>query len=271
MSDGCVDRIRWQCEICFEGVVDWFATTPLRKPLMALAAIAVFLTFKNGRSSVRRSRAMGWLGGGSRSAVSSSLYGSTFGRSVKSSPPYPAGAGAAAVGGGGNLPYGNQQQQQHPGTMYGGQQQQQQAVGGQLGGQVGYGNTLGAYGANAAGGTYGNQGIAARPMGTAPGAQAGGYGASTGTVMGGGGGLPPPSSSSSSMGTGQGARATADLVDANGAAVSIMETGLLKDYGGVGAFTGQIETIQAFEAAGLVEQVLNTPGEFFCCRRYIYI
>ena len=167
--------------------MDWFATTPLRKPLMALAAIAVFLTFKNGRSSVRRSRAMGWLGGGSRSAVSSSLYGSTFGRSVKSSPPYPAGAGAAAVGGGGNLPYGNQQQQQHPGTMYGGQQQQQQqAVGGQLGGQVGYGNTLGAYGANAAGGTYGNQGIAARPMGTAPGAQAGGYGASTGTVMGGG-------------------------------------------------------------------------------------
>ena len=55
-------------------------------------------------------------------------------------------------------------------------------------------------------------------------------------------------------------RPISDLIDRHGPGVRVMDARLFRDYGGVHEFYGQVETLQAFEGAGVVEKVLQGPG-----------
>ena len=56
-------------------------------------------------------------------------------------------------------------------------------------------------------------------------------------------------------------RATADLVNQFGNEVRVVDAAIFKDYGGVLGFYGQVETLSAVEGSGVVEKVLQSPGE----------
>lgn len=72
--------------------------------------------------------------------------------------------------------------------------------------------------------------------------------------------------SSGSYGSGSGSlsgsssKPIADLVDQHGAAAKVVDAATFKDYGGIKDFSGQVETLQAFEGARVVEKVLQGPG-----------
>jgi regulator of ribonuclease activity A len=51
------------------------------------------------------------------------------------------------------------------------------------------------------------------------------------------------------------------LIDRHGTALRVLDAHQFKDYGGVHEFYGQVETLQAFEGAGVVEKVLQSPGQ----------
>ena len=55
-------------------------------------------------------------------------------------------------------------------------------------------------------------------------------------------------------------RPLSDLIDRHGPGVRVIDARLFRDYGGVHEFYGQVETLQAFEGAGVVEKVLQSPG-----------
>jgi len=55
-------------------------------------------------------------------------------------------------------------------------------------------------------------------------------------------------------------QAVADIVDQHGTAVRVMDSKGFRDFGGINAFHGQVETLQAYEGAGVVEKVLQSPG-----------
>mmetsp|Transcript_5609 Transcript_5609/g.6215 ORF Transcript_5609/g.6215 Transcript_5609/m.6215 type:complete len:246 (-) Transcript_5609:103-840(-) len=58
--------------------------------------------------------------------------------------------------------------------------------------------------------------------------------------------------------------ATADLCDlyvSSPTRLAVAEPGHFKDFGGIQAFSGQIETVRCFESNPMVRQTLSTPGE----------
>ena len=67
----------------------------------------------------------------------------------------------------------------------------------------------------------------------------------------------------SSFGTmGGSGKGTADLVDANPSGVITLDPSIkFNDYGGTTDFYGQVEVVQAFDAAAFVSQILSQPGQ----------
>ena len=76
------------------------------------------------------------------------------------------------------------------------------------------------------------------------------------------GSRPLGQSSYSPMGKSYGSgftKSLAELADAHPAA-RVVDASAFRDYGGIDAFSGQVETLQAYEGAGVVEKVLQSPG-----------
>jgi regulator of ribonuclease activity A len=72
-------------------------------------------------------------------------------------------------------------------------------------------------------------------------AMSGGFGSSTGGMAGG--------------------KSTGSLADSNPTSTITLDPSMhFYDYGGVSSFSGQIETVQAYDAPNFVSQVVNTPG-----------
>mmetsp|Transcript_7649 Transcript_7649/g.10899 ORF Transcript_7649/g.10899 Transcript_7649/m.10899 type:complete len:501 (+) Transcript_7649:213-1715(+) len=53
---------------------------------------------------------------------------------------------------------------------------------------------------------------------------------------------------------------TASLADQHGPSLRVLENDMFKSYGQISSFGGQIETLQAYDGAGVVEKVLQSPG-----------
>lgn len=239
----------------------------LKKPILALVTVAVFMTMRQSQKSIKNAKMGGLMSGnsiysspyGTSSSTSTSSYGTTntgkkgwlsglFGKKK---------AGATATGfssyGGLSSPYGST-----AGSSY-------SSLGGLRGGATGtspYGSTLGGSGGLGGGlgsgtggyGSTGTSGFGSTLGGTSS------YGSST---MGGGSmGFGSSLSGGGLGGGGSSGKATADLIDSNPSSVMVVDPSIhFYDYGGSASFGGQIETVQAPDAPGMVTQVLSQPGQ----------
>ena len=196
MSRNLLERARIRCEIIIEHIVDSIGSNGdrMRKPIVCLVAVALFMTLRAGKRGTRGANgaflaAYSPYGTGRTSQSAAQVYpgGSSYGGAQPFRP-------ASSI-------YG-QQNRQLPAT--GGIYPQQQAAGGYPQQQLSYSTT---------------------PM------AAGGLSAVSG------------------------------LVDMHGASLNILQPGMLRDFGGVTDFQGQVETLQGIDSAGVVEQVLSQPGQ----------
>jgi len=245
-----LERIRINVEIACEQMGDFLGSSfgALKKPLTMLAGLALIMTLRSARRGVQSMK--GLTAGGHDATYKASAYnsntkgtmynprtGSYGASSMRTNPPLRSSlssSNGASTGGYGSSGYGSS-------TTGSSGSFSSTSTGG-------YGSTGGAGGGASqynAGGSY-NTG----------GAGGGGYGGNTASSL---------SSSSSSMYGGQQQqppRALADLLDRHGASLlRVMDAHLFKDYGGVHEFYGMVETLQAYEGAGVVEKVLQSPGQ----------
>ena len=59
-----------------------------------------------------------------------------------------------------------------------------------------------------------------------------------------------------------GGKSTATLADSNPTSIVSLDPSIhFYDYGGSASFSGQIETVQAYDSPNFVSQVLNQPGQ----------
>jgi hypothetical protein len=198
----------------------------LRKPLMLLAGIALIMTLRSARRGVQTMKNGGLTSGDSWFGTPRSPYGT-------SNSNYPAGSGS----------YGSSSSSTSRST-------------------VGGGSSL--FGRGTA--EMGNSGL---PSATGLGSISpyGGGGSSNRFSSTGGMSSGPYASGSSLPAAGPAlcygpCRQTADLVTQFDGQVRVMDAGAFKDFGGVLGFYGQIDTLSASEGAGVVEKVLQSPGEF---------
>jgi regulator of ribonuclease activity A len=201
----------------------------LKRPLLWLAGLAIVMTLRSARKGVQRMKSGGLTAG---------RYEATY-------KAYAAGnraTGTALSGVRGSSPYGTST----TATTYG----------------YGTPNTAtGAYG-SASGTTFGSTSTYGGSTSTTQGTvgynnqmtntygsnSAGAYGSNINGVTRG------------TMASDQMPRSLSDLIDRHGPGVRVMDSRLFHDYGGVHEFYGQVETLQAFEGAGVVEKVLQGPG-----------
>lgn len=262
------ERIRIQFEILCENITEFFGSSSsnLKKPILALVTVAVFMTMRQSRKSIKNAKMGGLMSGNSiysspygTPSTATSSYGTTntgkkgwlsglFGKKK-------AGAAAATTGfssyGGLSSPYGSTAGSSYSslGGLRGGGATGTSPYGSTLGGSGGFGGGLGS-----GTGGYGSTGTSS--FGSTLGGTSS-YGSST---MGGGFG----SSLTGGLGGGGGSsgKATADLIDSNPSSVMVVDPSIhFYDYGGSASFGGQIETVQAPDAPGMVTQVLSQPGQ----------
>lgn len=256
-----LERIRINIEICCETIGDFLASSlgGLKRPLMMLVGLALVMTLRSARKGVQRMKLGGLTAGrheatykahnansafGSRTSTmttaSTGLKGSLYQPSTSTSTNANPGAyGTASTGTG---VYGSTS-----GSTYGG------SFGGASGSTYGgaTGTAFGSTGAtgynNPSASTYGTSSYGSSTS-------VGAYGNSNNGITSGG------SSISGSMTSDQPPRSLSDLIDRHGASVRVMDSRQFHDYGGVHEFYGQVETLQAYEGAGVVEKVLQGPG-----------
>eukprot|EP00521_Asterionellopsis_glacialis_P011770 CAMPEP_0195289920 /NCGR_PEP_ID=MMETSP0707-20130614/5994_1 /TAXON_ID=33640 /ORGANISM="Asterionellopsis glacialis, Strain CCMP134" /LENGTH=519 /DNA_ID=CAMNT_0040349979 /DNA_START=178 /DNA_END=1737 /DNA_ORIENTATION=+ len=113
----------------------------------------------------------------------------------------------------------------------------------------GLGGTTGGYGQSALGRstTGGTYGTSSSLGGSTTGYGASSYGTGTGAA-------------SAAGGLRGSTTGTARLADTHGQNLRVLENDMFKDYGQIQSFGGQVETLQAYEGAGVVEKVLQSPG-----------
>ncbi|KAL7446316.1 hypothetical protein ACHAXM_010396 [Skeletonema potamos] len=242
------ERIRIQFEILCENATDFMASSHLKKPILVLVSIAVFMTMRNSRRSIKNAKMGGLMAGNSPYA---SPYGSATTAGATGKKGWLSGLfGKKTTGasstlssyGGLSSPYATS------GSSYG-------ASMGLRGGATGtspYGSTLGG---GLGTGTTGSYGTGSSSFGSNFGGT-GSFGSISslgGSTMGFG---------SSLTGGGGTGKATADLADSNPSSVMIVDPSIhFYDYGGSVSFGGQIETVQAPDSPGMVTQVLSQPGQ----------
>ena len=222
-SRSLTERLKIQAEILYENLLDFLGHSAFRKPLLAFAGIAIFVTLRNSKHMISKLKHSSYLSPfNSRYASSNlgTLYGSAatdFGtnRATTST-----GYGATASTGG----YGA--------TSYTG-----------LSGASSYsGGTQ--YNSNPSSSTYGVGGTTSSYPQS--------YGQST---MYNSNNLRGTQSSTNTF-------STSRLVDQYRGSVQVVQGGLFHDYGMSTSFSGQIETISAMESPTFVQQTLSTPGKF---------
>ena len=258
------ERIRIQFEIFFENLTDCISTisNKHKRNVLILLSIGVLLTMRTSRKSIKTAKMGGSMYGANKVAKVNpmkkpSLLKRLMGKG-KTSP---------AIGGGGQ-PL-QQRQMTVPGYKPGG-------LGGGMGGGLGGANS-GGLGANS-GFTTGFGGAGASTTGfggstTMGGASGFGGGSSSfgGNTMGGAsnsfGGTMGAGSSSFGGGNSFGAslaggKSTSSLADSNPSSIVTLDPSIhFYDYGGSTSFSGQIETVQAYDSPNFVSQVLNQPGQ----------
>lgn len=124
-----------------------------------------------------------------------------------------------------------------------------------------YGTGASTYGASSLG--TGGYGATGSMYGGAP--LGGGSTALGGAALGAGGYRAPVGGAGGALGGigggAAGGRSTANLADSHGHQVVTLDPSVhLYDYGGAASFSGQIETVQAFDSPTFVSQVLGQPG-----------
>mmetsp|Transcript_1018 Transcript_1018/g.2329 ORF Transcript_1018/g.2329 Transcript_1018/m.2329 type:complete len:499 (-) Transcript_1018:168-1664(-) len=235
------ERIRIQLEIYYENCIDCVSSLSQhhRKPIMFLATVALLFTMKSARASIKKAKRGGltsvYSGGTSTYGSSGSMYGSS---SIGGGSLY--GGGTSSMSSGlSSSPYGSS-----TGALGA------SSYGGGLRGTSTMGGTSSMYGGTSS-------------MGSSLGGSASGYGgtSSMGSSYGSSMGMGMSSMGGSVM-SGGGGGATASLADANPTStVTLDPTIKLQNYGGAVEFSGQIETVQAYEAPTMVSQVLSQPGQ----------
>ena len=241
------ERIKIKLEIYYENAIDFLGQNSTRKPLLIMAGLALFVTFRNSRHSITSIK-QGYLSP-FRSKFSKynpfSPYGTTassaYGRSGYPNPytqnPYGGGGAAAgrgaspytAAGGAAASSYSRPGATGYPQQPIQQQQQQQQNAYASQPGAPAYNSNLRtapAYNSNLRGAQSAYS--AATPAAAA--------GANTGF-------------------------STSRLVDQYRASVQVVQGGLFHDYGMTTQFMGQIETVDAIESPTYVQQILNSPGK----------
>jgi regulator of ribonuclease activity A len=252
-----LERIRINIEIFCESIGDFLASSfgGLKKPIIGLAWLALVMTIRSARKGVLKMK---------RGGLTAGRYESSY-KSFAS-------AGSA----GGSNSYWNQNAAGSTGT-YGGSYGSHNAAAGAYGSQNSVAGTYGTQ--NSAAGTYGTQNSAAGAYASnLPGrsytsASSNNLPGTAGTTYGQTAYNNPSqhtSGATSSYGNSAGAsgslssdqaqRSLSDLIDKHGQSIRVMDSRLFKDYGGIHDFYGQVETLQAFEGAGVVEKVLQSPG-----------
>lgn len=203
----------------------------LRKPLMVLAGIALIMTLRSARRGVQTMKNGGLTSGDSWFGSPRSPYGAS-GSNSNYQNPYSAGSGS----------YGSGSSSSTSRTIAGGSslfgRGTAERENSELSSTTGLGS-ISPYGGSAASNRFSSSG-----------------GMSSG----------PYASGSSLPAAGPilchgPCRQTADLVTQFDGQVRVMDAGAFKDFGGVLGFYGQIETLTASEGAGVVEKVLQSPGE----------
>lgn len=243
------ERIRIQLEIFCENCTDCFSNLSqnYKRPVLILSGIAVLLTMRSSRRGIKSAKMGGIMGGGSGYGAYGAKKRGFLSKFRKSKPSYGGyGAGAYGAGGTGSSMYGA-----------GGASGYGSAAGGGLsGGLSSYGAAGGTLG-GAAGSTYGAGLRGTNTMGGA----AGGYGSS----LGGAGASNFGGASAMTMGgmsAAAGGKSTVTLAVSNPTSTVSLDPSLhFYDYGGSTSFSGQIETVQAYDSPNFVSQVLNQPGQ----------
>ena len=246
-----MERIRINIEIFCESMGDFLGSSlgGLKKPLQMLAGLALVMTLRSARTGVQKMKNGGLTAGG-HDATFKAYQGGTVGRGPTRTTGY--GSGPTSL----MKPNTPGLKGTQPTPTYGAQPTPTNTYGATTSGGYGATSTYGstgtsgynnpstssygassAYGGSTSGGAYGSTS-----------ASGGAYGSTSGSMASGG------------MASGQAQRAVADLIDRHGGAVRVMNSHLFKDYGGVHEFYGQVETLQAFDGAGVVEKVLQVPG-----------
>jgi regulator of ribonuclease activity A len=225
-----LERVRINIEIFCETIGDFLSSTcgGLKRPLMWLAGLALVMTLRSARKGVQRMKS-GGLTAGRHEATYKAYTASTRA------------AATATSGMRGTSPYGTSSTTALSG--YGASNTGTGAYGSASG--TTYGSTSGVTYGNT-GSTYG--GSTSTTQGTYGSNSAGAYGSNINGVARG------------TMSSDQMPRPLSDLIDRHGPSLRVMDARLFHDYGGVHEFYGQVETLQAFEGAGVVEKVLQGPG-----------
>mmetsp|Transcript_25798 Transcript_25798/g.53886 ORF Transcript_25798/g.53886 Transcript_25798/m.53886 type:complete len:400 (+) Transcript_25798:287-1486(+) len=256
------ERIRIQVEIFCENLADCVSSLShnYKRPLLIVSGIAVLLTVRASRRGIKTAKMGGYggYGGGAygsygapkKKGLLSKVFGkkgaaaTTTGYGATGSTSMYGGAGSTygTVAGGMSSGYGT-------GAAGGGSAYSPglRGTASAMGGTTGYGttSTLG----GGATSTYGSSLGGASSMNTM---------SRPGTTLGGGGGVAGGLGGAATAG----GKSTANLADAQPQAVVALDASVhFYDYGGASGFSGQIETVQAFDAPNFVSQVLNQPGQ----------
>jgi regulator of ribonuclease activity A len=238
-----LERIRINIEICCESIGDYLASSfgGLKKPLIGLAWLALVMTIRSARKGVLKMK---------RGGLTAGRYESSYKSFANSN------------SAGGSNSYWNQNGVGSTGTYGGSYGSQNAGYGSQNSATGTYGaqnSASGAYASNLPGRSFGsassnNLGASSTAYGqtayTNPSQNSYGATSSYGNSAGGTG----------SLASDQAQRSLSDLIDKHGQSIRVMDSRLFKDYGGVHDFYGQVETLQAYEGAGVVEKVLQSPG-----------
>ena len=270
------ERIRIQFEIFFENLTDCISTisNKHKRNVLILLSIGVLLTMRSSRNGIKTAK-MGGVGGtmyGVNNKVNKvnpmkkpSLLKRLMGKG-KTSP---------TIGGGGGQVL--QRQMTVPGYKPGG-------LGGGLGGAAtggfgansgglgggfgqtttGFGASTGFGGSTSMGGVSGFGGgsssFGGNTMSNGFGGTSNGFGGNTMGGFSGSNGFGGGSSFGASLSGG--GKSTSTLADSNPSSIVTLDPSIhFYDYGGSASFSGQIETVQAYDSPNFVSQVLNQPGQ----------
>lgn len=231
-SRSLTERIRIRLEIFYENFVDFLGQNALRKPMVILAGVAMFVTLRNSKHVISKLKHSTYL----------SPFNSRYGSSSSSLSLY--GSAASSLYGGGASTasqYGNTNRMAASTSTAGG-----------YGGSSTYGGTM----------SYGNPQYNSNPASSSTYA---GMGASSSTYQ-------QPygqNTASTTYGTTSNLRgaqstpnsfSTSRLVEQYSGSVQVVQGGLFHDYGGLTSFSGQVETLSSMESPTFVQQSLSSPG-----------